>query len=131
MTKLNQKTALVTGGSRGIGRATALTLAATGASVLVHYGRSVAEADEVVALIRAAGGEAQAIGANLAAPNGPADLLVVGGGPRPGASIRRAVRGGGAGLGSPSAVRLRSPVGEPDCVPRSAGRGRVAGGGGA
>jgi 3-oxoacyl-[acyl-carrier protein] reductase len=48
MTTLSGKTALVTGASRGMGRANALALAAAGAQVLVHYGRSVKEADGVV-----------------------------------------------------------------------------------
>ncbi len=74
MTNCNGKVALVTGASRGIGRATAVALAKAGAHILVHYGRSAAEADEVVELIRAAGGKAQAIGADLAAPDGPAEL---------------------------------------------------------
>ncbi len=39
MPSLNGKTALVTGASRGMGRASALALAAAGAQVLVHYGR--------------------------------------------------------------------------------------------
>lgn len=56
--KLVGKTALVTGGSRGIGRATALALAKAGAQVLVHYGSSEKEADAVVAEIRGSGGEA-------------------------------------------------------------------------
>jgi len=74
MTNCNGKIALVTGASRGIGRAAALALAEAGAHILVHYGRSAAEADDVVAQIKAAGGKAQAVGADLAAPNGPADL---------------------------------------------------------
>jgi len=74
MTDLNGKTALVTGASRGIGRSAALALAQAGAEVLVHYGRSATEAEAVVAEIRAAGGQAQAVGADLAAPDGPMDL---------------------------------------------------------
>jgi len=74
MTDLNGKTALVTGASRGIGRSAALALAKTGAEVLVHYGRSATEAEAVVAEIRAAGGRGQAVGADLAAPDGPMDL---------------------------------------------------------
>ncbi|WP_267358927.1 MULTISPECIES: SDR family oxidoreductase [unclassified Methylobacterium] len=70
MTNLIGKTALVTGGSRGIGRAAALALAADGAQVLVHYGRGEAEADAVVAEIRAAGGRAEKIGADLSDPQG-------------------------------------------------------------
>ena len=54
MTNLSGKTALVTGASRGIGRASALALAAAGAQVLVHYGRGATEADGVVAEIRKA-----------------------------------------------------------------------------
>jgi 3-oxoacyl-[acyl-carrier protein] reductase len=67
---LQNKTALVTGASRGIGRATALALAAAGARVLVHYGRSAQEAESVVADIQAKGGRADAISADLAAPDG-------------------------------------------------------------
>ena len=60
MTSLQNKTALVTGASRGIGRATATALAEAGAHVLVHYGRSVQEAESLVAEIRTKGGEADA-----------------------------------------------------------------------
>ncbi len=74
MSHLDGKTALVTGASRGIGRATALALAAAGAQILVHYGKNAAEAQAVVAQIRTAGGRAQAIGADLASPEGPMDL---------------------------------------------------------
>ena len=55
MTKLSGKTALVTGASRGIGRAAALALAQDGARVLVHYGQGKAEAEAVVAEIRTNG----------------------------------------------------------------------------
>ena len=71
MTKLSGKTALITGASRGIGRASALALAKDGAQVLVHYGRGAAEAEAVVAQIRKAGGHADAIAADLSAPDGP------------------------------------------------------------
>ena len=70
MTTLANKTALVTGASRGMGRATALALAADGARVIVHYGRNADEAKAVVDQIRAAGGRADAIAADLAAPDG-------------------------------------------------------------
>ena len=43
MTTLSGKTALVTGASRGMGRASALALAKAGAQVLVHYGRGAVE----------------------------------------------------------------------------------------
>jgi 3-oxoacyl-[acyl-carrier protein] reductase len=74
MTALERKTALVTGASRGIGRATALALAAAGAHVLVHYGRSAKEAESVVAAIHAKDGRADAVSADLAAPDGAALL---------------------------------------------------------
>jgi len=74
MTNLTGKTALVTGASRGIGRASALALAKAGAQVLVHYGRGAKEAEAVVADIKAAGGRADAVGADLAAPDGAHDL---------------------------------------------------------
>lgn len=68
------KTVLVTGASRGIGRASALALARGGARVIVHYGSSAREAEGVVAEIRGAGGHADAIAADLAAPDGPHKL---------------------------------------------------------
>jgi NAD(P)-dependent dehydrogenase (short-subunit alcohol dehydrogenase family) len=71
MTDLSGKTALVTGASRGIGRASALALAAAGAQVLVHYGSSPAQADETVASIRDLGGRAEALKADMAASDGP------------------------------------------------------------
>ncbi len=74
MTTLTGKTALVTGASRGMGRAAALALATAGAQVLVHYGRGAQEADAVVAEIRNAGGRADAVSADLGAPDGPHKL---------------------------------------------------------
>ena len=74
MASLNGKTALVTGASRGIGRAAALALAHAGAHVLIHYGRGAAEAKIVVDEIEAAGGRAQAIGSDLSASDGPHKL---------------------------------------------------------
>ncbi len=74
MTPCNGKTALVTGASRGIGRATALVLARSGAQVLVHYVRGAAEARGVVEEIQALGGRAEAISADLASPSGPRQL---------------------------------------------------------
>jgi 3-oxoacyl-[acyl-carrier protein] reductase len=71
MNGLTGKTALVTGASRGIGRATALALARAGAQVLVHYSSAEKEADAVVAEIRAAGGNAQKVAANLRNADGP------------------------------------------------------------
>ena len=74
MNTLQNKNALVTGASKGIGRATALALARAGAHVVVHYGRSAQEAESLVAEIRTKGGRADAISANLATPDG-ASLL--------------------------------------------------------
>jgi NAD(P)-dependent dehydrogenase (short-subunit alcohol dehydrogenase family) len=74
MTKCNGKTALVTGASRGIGRAAALALAKSGAQVLVHYSSGAEEARGVVEDIRKAGGKAEAVGADLSAPDGPHEL---------------------------------------------------------
>jgi 3-oxoacyl-[acyl-carrier protein] reductase len=74
MSALQGKTALVTGASRGIGRATASALAEAGARVLVHYGRSAEDAGSLVAGIRAKGGRADAIKADLGIPDGAALL---------------------------------------------------------
>src|SRR6202521_1803858 len=71
MSNLSGKTALVTGASRGIGRASALALAKAGAQVLVHYSNSEKEADAVVAEIRKAGGRAEKAGADLRQADGP------------------------------------------------------------
>jgi len=70
MNTLNGKTALVTGASRGIGRATALALAQGGAQVLVHFSSNEKEADAAVAEIRKGGGKAEKVGADLRKPDG-------------------------------------------------------------
>ena len=62
---LTNKVALVTGGSRGIGRAVALELAARGASVVVNYHKSPDAANEVVKQIQDAGGKAAAMQADV------------------------------------------------------------------
>ena len=67
---LTNKTALVTGASRGIGRAIASVLAETGAHVLVHYGRSAREAQSLVESIHSKGGRADMISADLGTPEG-------------------------------------------------------------
>jgi NAD(P)-dependent dehydrogenase (short-subunit alcohol dehydrogenase family) len=74
MITLSGKTALVTGASRGMGRASAHALATAGAQVLVHYGRGADEANGVVADIQQAGGRADAIAADLAAADGAHEL---------------------------------------------------------
>jgi 3-oxoacyl-[acyl-carrier protein] reductase len=74
MADLTGKTALVTGASRGIGRATALALARKGAQVLVHYGRGRSEAETAVNEIRDGGGRAQAIEADLTSVGGAHQL---------------------------------------------------------
>jgi 3-oxoacyl-[acyl-carrier protein] reductase len=70
MTKLSEKTALVTGASRGIGRASAVALAKMGAHVLVHYSSGEKEAEAVVTEIRETGARAFAVAADLSAPDG-------------------------------------------------------------
>jgi 3-oxoacyl-[acyl-carrier protein] reductase len=72
---LSGRVALVTGGSRGIGRAIGLGLAGAGASVVVHYGSDAAAAAGVVAEIEALGGRAIAVGADLCEPAAIGPLL--------------------------------------------------------
>lgn len=69
------RVALVTGSSRGLGRATALRLARDGYTLAVHYARGADAAADVVAQIAAAGGRAQAFGADVADPDACTALI--------------------------------------------------------
>ncbi|MFJ9641015.1 SDR family oxidoreductase [Streptomyces sp. NPDC101178] len=76
MGKLTGKTALVTGASRGMGRATAERLAREGALVAVHYATGADAAAEVVERIEKDGGRAFAVQAELGAPGGVHELFL-------------------------------------------------------
>lgn len=73
--ELTGRVALVTGGGRRVGRAIALALGAAGARVAVHYHHSAGDADDTVAQIRRAGGDARAFAADLREPDAPAALV--------------------------------------------------------
>jgi bifunctional oxygenase/reductase len=76
MGRLTGKTALVTGASRGIGRAIAVRLAAEGALVAVHYGTNRDAAEEVVAAVEKDGGRAFAVQAELGVPGDVHELFL-------------------------------------------------------
>lgn len=75
MTTNGQRVAIVTGASKGIGRAIALRLAEDGIAVVVNYATSRQAADEVVAEIEAGGGKAVAVQADVGSPTGVATLF--------------------------------------------------------
>lgn len=75
MTHTSNRSAIVTGGSRGIGAAIAQRLAVDGFAVIVNYANGKDAAEEVVARIAAAGGRALAVQADLSDPAGAATLF--------------------------------------------------------
>ena len=75
MSELEGRRALVTGGSRGIGRAICIELARAGASVAVNYNASEDAAREVVAAIEAEGGTATALAGDIAESDQAAALV--------------------------------------------------------
>jgi 3-oxoacyl-[acyl-carrier protein] reductase len=73
--ELGGRTALVTGGSRGIGRAVALRLAKEGARIALNYVSDDGAAAEVRGLVEAEGGECRLVKANVAEPAAVADMV--------------------------------------------------------
>ena len=72
---LQGQTVLVTGASRGIGKAIALNLSKSGAEVVVNYSSSSKSAEEVVSMIKDAGGKSYAIQANVANEDAANNLI--------------------------------------------------------
>jgi 3-oxoacyl-[acyl-carrier protein] reductase len=75
MTDKQQRIAIVTGGSKGIGAAITQRLARDGIAVVVNYSRGRDEAEQVVNAIKGQGGQAVAVQADLGAPDGVAHLF--------------------------------------------------------
>jgi 3-oxoacyl-[acyl-carrier protein] reductase len=77
MPKLSGKVAIITGGSRGIGRAVAEMLAAKGANVVINYASNRKAADETLSAITAAGGSAVIVQADIGEPTEVAEMFNV------------------------------------------------------
>lgn len=75
MADLNERIAVVTGASRGIGRAIALELAGRGATVIINYQKNADTAQAVVAQITGVGGQASAFGADVSQEEGANALI--------------------------------------------------------
>ncbi|MBL8165761.1 MAG: SDR family NAD(P)-dependent oxidoreductase, partial [Anaerolineae bacterium] len=75
MTQLTDRVAVVTGGSRGIGRGIALELAKRGATLVINYNSNADAANEVVEQIKAGGGQALAFQADVGTEAGANDLI--------------------------------------------------------
>lgn len=75
MSQLADRIAVVTGGSRGIGRGIALELAKRGATLVINYNNSADAANEVVEQIKAGGGQAVAVQADVSTEDGANNLI--------------------------------------------------------
>ena len=110
--RLDGKTALVTGGSRGIGRAIALRLAAEGAFVLVHYRAQQAGAEQTLAEIEAAGGRGGIVSGDVATDAGIAQVrdgvTAALGGKRLDILVNNAGLGSGGGLAEEQREQMRA-----------------------